>query len=341
MGKKKKKKNNTRKTDPRTKFQSLNQASKACLVLKVKMPKAQQVAPWVFYGSLGLIVLIPFLFRTTATFIVGIIGFIYPTFASVVAIQKGDQKVGQWLVYWVVYFFLTIFQRVFEVFLSKIPLYPLFNALFLIALMHYPFGDQDTLAQYLYYKYFAPNFGKAAIDANDALMEAAGEIKNDPQGFAGSLINGNDNRESTDSSYVRVAGNCGGKSAEASEAENLVDQMMRELEDEAEKTAGKVAEEIQPILGEGIDGPTGPGQLSQLIRASVNDDDDENNNHEFAQDTENAARMNQYKSAYPMNFEKLVESREVLTLTPSTDEVEVDVDVDLLDDGPNEDKKEL
>ena len=38
------------------------------------------------------------------------------------------------------------------------------------------------MAQYMYFKYFAPYLGKAAIDANDALVETAGEIKKDPQG---------------------------------------------------------------------------------------------------------------------------------------------------------------
>ena len=153
-----------------------------------------------------MIVLIPFLFRTTAVFVVNLIGmrnrqtrilrqklqeimitsifsnppqppisgFIYPTFASAVAILKSDDKlIGQWLIYWVVYAGVLVVQRVFsrlgqvqilsrpEIFsssftsglhpfsgvvLDKIPFYPLFNALFLIALMHYPFGGNSHVS---------------------------------------------------------------------------------------------------------------------------------------------------------------------------------------------------
>jgi len=318
------------------------------------MPSSQQAAPVVFYGSLALITMIPFLFRATANLVVNIIGFIYPTFASVVAIQKReDKKVGQWLVYWVIYASLLIIQRVFDVVLSKIPLYPLFNAIFLIALMHYPFGDHDTLAQYLYYKFLAPNFGKASIDANDALMELAGEMKNDPQGFAGNLINGNDNK------IAEKSGNF------VAEQLNKVRDSLRGSEDEytaisltgkkcvkatlagtvgatnADSIQDLASEQVarEQIVKEELEGSK-PGMLSQMIRTSEDvTAGDVNNNQGSLDDTESAARINLYrKSAGPRNAEKLNSSQEVLTIKSSTDELEEDVDIE--DHGENKEGEE-
>jgi len=360
------------------------------------MPAAQQAAPWVFYGSLGLIVLIPFLFRTTATFIVNMIGFIYPTFASIVTIQKkDDRKMGQWLVYWVVYAALLVVQRVFDSVLSKIPFYPLFNAILLIALMHYPFEGHDTLAQFLYYKYIAANFGKAAVEANEALIEAAGEMQRDPQAFAGALINGNENKLSTEiEKLIQYKHNCrlpptenndnflsGNTALDPSSstmvemlqgmqesAENVAEERVKaaaekaaKLAEEIAKEAGNAATEAQQAIDGAVDQAIqdrlNDSNINQVLsegvaNASGNSENDEENSQRFValeeypfacdqcpkrciskrgltshlKNSHFTARINVYKRVCgPRNEEKLATSQEVLALTPSSDDIDVDV----------------
>jgi len=288
------------------------------------MPEAKQAAPWVFYGSLALVLLIPFLFRTTAIFIVNLIGFIYPTFASSVAIlKKDDKRIGQWLVYWVVYAALLVVQRVFDVVLSKIPFYPLFNALLLIALMHYPVGGHETMAQYMYFKYFAPYLGKAAIDANDALVETAGEIKKDPQGFAGQLMNGNENKQDRSAGEQPVNFMTGesNKSEATSNMAGLImeSERLRQLGDEIGNDIIHEMQEIQPLAT--------PNEIEELIQtvdemANTNQSSAENDDHG------SASRLDTYVRKYGTEgvAEKLSSSEEVLPLLATTEDLNVDIE---------------
>jgi len=290
------------------------------------MPEAKQAAPWVFYGSLALILLIPFLFRTTAIFIVNLIGFIYPTFASSVAIlKKDDKRIGQWLVYWVVYAALLVVQRVFDVVLTKIPFYPLFNALLLIALMHYPVGGHETMAQYMYFKYFAPYLGKAAIDANDALVETAGEIKKDPQGFAGQLINGNENKLDQSAGEQPVP-NMAGLIMESERLKQLEEIGNRQLEEIGNRPLEEIGndiihemQEIQPLAAS--------NEIEELIQ-TVDEMANTNQSSAETDDHGSASRLNEYVRKYGTEgvAEKLSSSEEVLPLVATTEDQNVDID---------------
>lgn len=329
------------------------------------MPEAVQAAPWVFYGSLALIVLIPFMFRTTAVFVVNLIGFIYPTFASAVAIYKNDDPlVGQWLIYWVIYAVVMVLQRAFGIILNKIPFFPLFNALFLIALMHYPIGEHPTLAKYLYWKFLAKYFGKAASDANDALVEAAGEMKNDPQGFADQLMSGNENKKritedatwndnfleqgsNPTSATLQSASDSAADAAAAAAAQATSDVVSRidsiagsarqEPEKELEpKEAKEIMEEPSSSENQRESGSdvelAGDPKSSETV--------DSNNNNATAKKTtindqshvpsfEQMSRLNvdgYRRRAGDQNAEKLRSSQEVLHLSQSEEDVDVDVE---------------
>merc|ERR1712212_684238 len=173
-------------------------------------------------------------------------------------------------------------------------------------------------------------------------------MKNDPQGFAGNLINGNDNK------IAEKSGNF------VAEQLNKVRDSLRGSEDEytaisltgkkcvKATLAGTVgatnADSIQDlareqIVKEELEGWK-PGMLSQMIRTSEDvTAGDVNNNQGSLDDTESAARINLYrKSAGPRNAEKLNSSQEVLTIKSSTDELEEDVDIE--DHGENKEGEE-
>jgi len=329
------------------------------------MPEAVQAAPWVFYGSLALIVLIPFMFRTTAVFVVNLIGFIYPTFASAVAIYKNDDPlVGQWLIYWIIYAIFLIFQRAFGIVLNKIPFFPLFNALFLIALMHYPIGEHSTLAKYLYWKFLAKYFGKAASNANDALVEAADEMKNDPQGFADQLMNGNENKKLTTEDDTRnenflergststsaTLQSALDSAAAAAAAAQVPSDVVKRLGSIAESARQEPEKELEPAeTSEIMEEPSSSAnqresgsdaEISADPRSSDTVTDSNNNSNAKAKKTTNdkqphvpsfeqMARLDvdaYRRRAGDHNADKLGSSQEVLHLSQSEEDVDVDVD---------------
>jgi len=309
------------------------------------MPEAKQAAPWVFYGSLGLIVLIPFLFRTTAVFVVNLIGFIYPTFASAVAVLKNDDKlIGQWLIYWVVYAGILVVQRVFSVILDKIPFYPLFNALFLIALMHYPIGEHSTLAKYVYWKFFAKYFGKAAVEADDVLQEAAGQMRDDPQGFAGNLMNGNENKRL--SALIEGNGNFltgqtnpskGSRDDAYSDDETEVAAMGKEVANAAADHLQQIAEETGEKMVEGAATSTTMSELSE------NQDANNNQGSSLDADSSSSSRVELFKrTSGNENSDKLSSSHEVLPIENCAEDLDVDIDGELeKGSDEKEEKKEL
>lgn len=87
-------------------------------------------------------------------FIVSLLGFLYPAYASVKAIestQKDDDT--QWLTYWVVYSAFSILEFFSDIFLSWFPLYFLFKCAFLGWCMA-PFSWNG--AEFIYHRFIAP-----------------------------------------------------------------------------------------------------------------------------------------------------------------------------------------
>jgi len=108
-------------------------------------------------------------------FIVALLGFLYPAYASVKAIestQKDDDT--QWLTYWVVYSAFSIAEFFSDIFLSWFPLYFLFKCMFLGWCMA-PFSWNGS--EFIYRRFIAPFVMEHVPEAEALLSEATKAAK--------------------------------------------------------------------------------------------------------------------------------------------------------------------
>jgi len=127
-----------------------------------------------------------------AAFLCNFIGFIYPAYASIKAIETKDKDDDtKWLTYWVVYALFSLLEFFSDIFLFWIPFYNLSKCIMLLWLM-YPSGSNGSVM--LYYKFIRPfilrhesqidsAFGKAKAAASSA-MNQAGELASDAKDIA-------------------------------------------------------------------------------------------------------------------------------------------------------------
>jgi len=118
-----------------------------------------------------------------AAFLCNFIGFIYPAYASIKAIESKEKDDDtKWLTYWVTYAFFSLLEFFSDIFLFWIPFYNLSKCIFLLWLM-YPSATNGSL--FLYYKFIQPfilrheetidvAFGKAKSAVGTAVNEASG-----------------------------------------------------------------------------------------------------------------------------------------------------------------------
>jgi len=108
-------------------------------------------------------------------FIVALLGFLYPAYASVKAIESDNKDDDtQWLTYWVVYSGFSITEFFSDIFLSWFPLYFLFKCMFLCWCMA-PFSWNG--AEFIYRRFIAPFILKHEKDADAILSKAAETAK--------------------------------------------------------------------------------------------------------------------------------------------------------------------
>jgi len=108
-------------------------------------------------------------------FIVALLGFLYPAYASVKAIESTDKEDDtQWLTYWVVYSAFSIAEFFSDIFLSWFPLYFLFKCSFLCWCMA-PFSWNGS--EFIYRRFIQPFVEKHTEDAEELLSKAAGLAK--------------------------------------------------------------------------------------------------------------------------------------------------------------------
>jgi len=94
------------------------------------------------------------IFGYASGFVVALLGFLYPAYASVKAIESTEKDDDtQWLTYWVVYAGFSIVEYFSDVFLGWFPLYFLFKCAFLGWCMA-PFSWNG--ADFLYHRFIAP-----------------------------------------------------------------------------------------------------------------------------------------------------------------------------------------
>lgn len=90
-----------------------------------------------------------------AQFVSNLIGFVYPCYASVLAIRTpGQEDDTQWLVYWTTFSSFFLVDAFAGVFLSWFPFYFILKSAFLV----YLWLPQTNGAQYLYVKYVDPAY---------------------------------------------------------------------------------------------------------------------------------------------------------------------------------------
>jgi receptor expression-enhancing protein 5/6 len=108
-------------------------------------------------------------------FIVALLGFLYPAYASVKAIESSDKDDDtQWLTYWVVYSAFSIAEFFSDIFLSWFPLYFLFKCMFLCWCMA-PFSWNGS--EFIYRRFIQPFVMKHESEAEALLSQATAAAK--------------------------------------------------------------------------------------------------------------------------------------------------------------------
>ncbi|THD22204.1 Receptor expression-enhancing protein 6 [Fasciola hepatica] len=129
------------------------------------------------YGTL-VILLIYVLIGYGAELLVLLVGFVYPAYQSVKAIETSQkQDDTQWLIYWVVFAFVQLVEGCTFSLLTYLPLYSIFKCIFLLHCMA-PFKENGSVL--IYNHVIRPLFVKHA-PAIDSALDTAAEI-------AGSMV---------------------------------------------------------------------------------------------------------------------------------------------------------
>lgn len=106
------------------------------------------------FGGCVLFLACYLIFGYFSGFLVAVLGFLYPAYASVKAIESSNKEDDtQWLTYWVVYAAFSIAEFFSDIFLGWFPLYFLFKCAFLCWCMA-PFSWNG--ANFLYTRFIAP-----------------------------------------------------------------------------------------------------------------------------------------------------------------------------------------
>lgn len=97
-------------------------------------------------------------------FLCNLIGFLFPAYASVLAVEsKGTRDDTEWLIYWVVYTTATFIEYIGHSFFQTLPFYWLGKCLFLIWLM---IPGPNNGSKILYERAFRPLLAKLPRPAN-------------------------------------------------------------------------------------------------------------------------------------------------------------------------------
>jgi len=125
------------------------------------------------YLLVGTVTLVMLYFAVSfaSAFIVALLGFLYPAYSSVKAIESTNKEDDtQWLTYWVVYSVFSIAEFFSDIILSWFPFYFVFKCAFLGWCMA-PFSWNGS--EMIYSKVISPFVTKHAAQVEDILADAA------------------------------------------------------------------------------------------------------------------------------------------------------------------------
>jgi len=126
---------------------------------------------YIAQGILGFIS-IYMIFGYFAELICNIVGFIYPAYASIHALESHDKDDDtKWLTYWVVFAFFSVVEFFSDVIFSWFPLYWLVKVVFLVWCF---LPIQNNGSSYIYSRLIRPVFLKNRQNIDNVLSSAVG-----------------------------------------------------------------------------------------------------------------------------------------------------------------------
>eukprot|EP00918_Siedleckia_nematoides_P079834 GHVU01174940.1.p1 GENE.GHVU01174940.1~~GHVU01174940.1.p1 ORF type:complete len:201 (-),score=33.02 GHVU01174940.1:2142-2744(-) len=148
------------------------QEKNACTDILEKIEKKTNVKRLHLVLGIAAVIALWLMVGYGAQFLCNFLGFLYPAYASVKAIEsKGKDDDTKWLTYWVVYSTFSLVEFFTDIFLFWIPFYWLLKCMFLIYCM-VPFPWNGSLT--IYNRFIRPFILKHQNKVDQALDKAKG-----------------------------------------------------------------------------------------------------------------------------------------------------------------------
>jgi len=129
---------------------------------------------YIFYGLVGLIALW-LIFGYGGGFICFLIGFLYPAYQSVKAIESGSKDDDtQWLTYWVVFSAFSAVEYASDLFVHWFPLYWFIKCLFLVWCFAPVSWNGSSV---IYHRFIRPQYIAHGGKIDEAISKAAASAK--------------------------------------------------------------------------------------------------------------------------------------------------------------------